>query len=371
MNRGTRTLIVVAVAILVATLATMAVYNAVRQIPERVVEREGVPVVVAAKSLPIGTKLSPADLRVAVWPASNPVTGAFTTVEAVHLEHFPSVEAIADAKAEVFRGLGPGGVAVIKRDNPHTHRLAAAARACGARVVTFGTGLDAGARFIAIKPDADGAELQAEVGGEILAFRVGAPGKHFNENALAVLAAIDAAGLDARISAEALAGFGAPAGRGARQWLELADGRALLIDESYNANPASMRAALAAMRWLPNSIVRRRVVVLGEMLELGPDARQLHEGLIDALDAAHVDLVFACGPNMRHLFERLGTSRRGAWAERSDGLRQPLLECIRAGDVIMLKGSNGARLSVLVEALKAHGEARQNAAGQTTGPGGA
>lgn len=134
--------------------------------------------------------------------------------------------------------------------------------------------------------------------------------------------------------------------------LEVGGGKALLIDESYNANPASMRAALEALATVSRIDHPRRVVVLGDMLELGEQAPQLHLGLKEAVDAAGVDLVFACGPNMAHLFAELAPSQQGLWAETSDGLTDRLLDSIRPGDVIMIKGSLGSRMAPLVEALK-------------------
>jgi UDP-N-acetylmuramoyl-tripeptide--D-alanyl-D-alanine ligase len=134
--------------------------------------------------------------------------------------------------------------------------------------------------------------------------------------------------------------------------LPVAGGTVLLIDESYNANPASMRAALAAMATVPRARYRRRIAVLGDMLELGREAATLHRGLADAIDEAGVDLVFACGPNMARLFDVLPQDRRGAWAESSDGLRAALLEAVTAGDVVMVKGSLGSRMAGLVETLR-------------------
>jgi UDP-N-acetylmuramoyl-tripeptide--D-alanyl-D-alanine ligase len=284
-----------------------------------------------------------------------PHVAIVTTVEAVHLEHFASVEAIADAKAEIFAGIEPGGTAIVKRDNPYFQRLTNAATARGVRVVGFGGDGAAEARFASVKADALGSDVTADIGGRRIVFRVGAPGRHLAENALAVAAALDAAGLDLDTALAALAGLGAPPGRGARSIVRLAGGDMLVIDESYNANPASMRAALAALAGVARSDYPRRLAVLGEMLELGPDAAALHEGLVDALDAAGVDLVFACGPNMRRLFDKLEPRRRGAWAERSDGIGEALAGAVRPGDVVMLKGSNGARLAPLVEALKGIG----------------
>ena len=157
--------------------------------------------------------------------------------------------------------------------------------------------------------------------------------------------------IDIMRSLPALARVSAPAGRGARTLFETTDGQILLIDESYNANPASVRAALAAMATTPREAYPRRVAVLGDMLELGPAAPDLHRGLKDAIDAAGVDLVLACGPLMRLLHESLSAGQRGAWAETSLELVDALIDTVRGGDVVMIKGSLGTNTAPLVAAL--------------------
>ena len=255
----------------------------------------------------------------------RPHAAIVTTVEAVHLEHFANVEAIADAKAEVFAGLEPGGPAILNRDNPQFDRLAAAAKLLGRPVIAFGHCATADVRFETIGLMHDHSEITTRVGGRRLTFRVGFPGIHIAQNALAVAAALDCIGADVETGIAALASLSAPQGRGARFTLARGTGNALLIDESYNANPASMRAALAALASVPRTDFPRRIAVLGDMLELGPETVRLHEELLPALDAAGVDLVFACGPNMRRLFERLDMARQGKWAETSAGIEAALL----------------------------------------------
>jgi UDP-N-acetylmuramoyl-tripeptide--D-alanyl-D-alanine ligase len=185
-----------------------------------------------------------------------------------------------------------------------------------------------------------------------VAYRLGAPGAHVVQNSLAVIAALAAVGADVEEGVEALAAVSASAGRGARTLLHTAGGEVLLIDESYNANPASMRAALAVLATVPRTHFRRRIAVLGEMLELGQRSSELHRGLKEAVDAAGVDLVFACGPHMAALFATLETRQKAYWTESSGGLEGPLLETVSGGDVIMVKGSLGSRMALLVEALK-------------------
>jgi len=285
----------------------------------------------------------------------RPHIAIVTTVEAVHLEHFGSVAGIADAKGEIFSGLEAGGVAVINRDNPWGERLVGHARAAHARVLGFGRHADAEIRLEDATLDPRGTTVTASHAGQRFQWRLGAPGAHIAQNSLAVLATLVALDLDRdaiRTALGALATLVAPQGRGARTEIEVADGTMLLIDESYNANPASMRAALAGLASVPRENFPRRVAVLGDMLELGPDGPVLHEGLIDAVDAAGTDLVFAAGPAMKGLFDRLPASAKGGWALRAADIEADLLAAVRAGDAVMVKGSLGSRMGPLVEALK-------------------
>ncbi len=190
-----------------------------------------------------------------------------------------------------------------------------------------------------------------------LSYVLGAAGAHMIANSVAVLAALKAIGANAAAALPALAAFGAPDGRGSRSRLPLRDGAMLLIDESYNANPASMRAALDALRGLDRSAYPRRIAVLGEMLELGVEGERLHTGLKDAIDAAGIDLVFAVGPTMKKLFDLLPGGMQGGWAETALGLQDLLLAAVRSGDAVMIKGSNGSRTWQLVAALKARSAA--------------
>jgi len=160
-------------------------------------------------------------------------------------------------------------------------------------------------------------------------------------------------GADIMKALPALASVSAATGRGARTLLGAPDAHILLIDESYNANPASMRAALAAMATTPREEFPRRIAVLGDMLELGDAAEALHRGLKEAVDAAGTDLVFACGPNMKLLIDDLAPSRRGSWAASSSELTEALLDAVRPGDVVMVKGSLGSRMAPLVAAMLA------------------
>jgi len=281
----------------------------------------------------------------------RPHVAIVTTVEPVHLKFFSSVADIAEAKAEIFAGLEPGGTAVLNRDNAYFDLLNKRALEAGARVVSFGRHPDADVRPEACTLGADGSDIVARVGGKRIAYRLAAPGGHIAQNSLAVVAALAALGADVEVAVPALAGLTAAKGRGARRELGLADGAVLLIDESYNANPASMRSALAAMATVPRQRFKRRIAALGDMLELGDESARLHEDLKEAVDAADVDLVFACGPHMQRLYAALPSARRGEWGPTSQDILAPLLAAVRGGDVVMIKGSLGSRMEPLVQAL--------------------
>ena len=283
----------------------------------------------------------------------TPHAALITSVEAVHLGHFNSVAGIAEAKAEILTGLVPGGSAVLPRDNAHFKLLRERAAAVGAKILTFGYHADADFRGLQVDLGPKGSSVIAGFGTQRFPYRLGAPGEHYVKNSLAVLAALSALGLDIMRSLPALARVSAPAGRGARTLIDTPDGPILLIDESYNANPASVRAALAAMATTPREAYRRRVAVLGDMLELGQSAPDLHQGLKDAIDAAGVDLVLSCGPLMRLLHDSLAPGQRGQWTQNSFELVDPLIASVRSGDVVMIKGSLGTNMAPLVAALLA------------------
>jgi UDP-N-acetylmuramoyl-tripeptide--D-alanyl-D-alanine ligase len=286
----------------------------------------------------------------------RPEIAIVTTVEPVHLGFFPSVEAIADAKAEIFVGLEPGGTAVLNRDNPHFERLKREAEKRGAKIVSFGEAKDADVRLVEAKIGDDGSDVTADVMGETVTYRIGAAGRHLVQNSLAVLAATKLAGADLASAARALTNWQAEAGRGRRSIIEGPRGRIALIDESYNANPASMRAALAILGLVPRSEFKRKVAVLGDMLELGEEGANLHAGLAQAIDASGVDIVFASGPLMGSLYQALPAGRQGGYAKAPEELAPILLAGVKPGDVVMVKGSFGSRMAPLVEALKRHFE---------------
>ncbi len=285
---------------------------------------------------------------------ARPHVAIVTHVAESHIGAFGSLDGIARAKAEIFSGLEQGGVAVINAEAPHADILVKAAEAAGAaRVITYGAGGDCDIRLLEAHSDGEGTSIRARIAGEEAAWRIGAPGRHLAMNALAVAATALALGVDLPAVLHRLASFRVPAGRGQRHVLHLPQGgEALLIDESYNANPASVRAALAGLAATQPTGGGRRVAVLGDMLELGEQGPALHAGLAADVEAAGVDAVHACGPLMRHLHAALPAARQGAWRETAEDLLPVVLDDVRPGDVIMVKGSHGTRTWAIAQALR-------------------
>ncbi|PLX36496.1 MAG: UDP-N-acetylmuramoylalanyl-D-glutamyl-2, 6-diaminopimelate--D-alanyl-D-alanine ligase [Hyphomicrobiales bacterium] len=284
----------------------------------------------------------------------HPHVVVITTVEPVHLAQFESVEEIARAKAEIFTGLVPGGAAVLNRDNPHfvfLHHLAVENGIT--RIVGFGE--DDGAEVHLEKVVLHGgcSCVSATVFGVPVTYKIGVPGRHLVQNSLAVLASVQLVDADLAKAAVALANLQAPKGRGRRHTLTLRDGEATLIDESYNANPTSMRAAIELLHQTPVGEWGKRIAVLGDMLELGEGAEQFHKGLAEPIAAAGIDQVFCAGPLMETLWKTLPRSRRGAYSETSGRLEAILAGALAPGDVVMIKGSLGSRMGPLVDALLA------------------
>jgi UDP-N-acetylmuramoyl-tripeptide--D-alanyl-D-alanine ligase len=284
---------------------------------------------------------------------ARPHVALITTIAPVHLEFFGSLAKIADAKAEIFLGLEADGAAIINRDIAQFAQLSRRAKEAGvARVVSFGAHAKADARLIKCVPHPHCSTVVAQIFGTELTYKVGAPGRHLVANSLAVLTAAVLAGADLALAALALAELKAPSGRGTPIEIDLAGGPALVIDESYNANPASVDAALALLGQTAPGPHGRRIAVLGDMLELGRKGRALHRALAKPVAENAVDLVFCCGPLMRDLWQALPAARRGGYAEDSAALEAQLLCAIRAGDVVMVKGSFGSRMAPIVKALQ-------------------
>jgi len=283
----------------------------------------------------------------------RPHVAIVTMAAAVHLEHFPSVAAIADAKGEIFSGLEPGGVAVINGDLEWSERLKAhAARAKPSRIVTYGRTDGCDVRLTSAALGEETSDVAVDFFGEKLSYRIGAPGEHWAINSLGVLAVIHALGADAMRAAGDMASLSALAGRGARERIAARGGAFELIDESYNANPLSMAAAIATLGRAKPAKGGRRIAVLGDMLELGPLAGELHAGLAKPLAANRIDAVFASGPLMHYLWAAIAADQRGGYAATSAELAIALADEVKAGDIVMVKGSYGSKMRVVVEALR-------------------
>lgn len=284
----------------------------------------------------------------------RPDIAVITAIEPVHIENLGSIEAIADAKAEIFAGVEPGGAAVLPRDNRFHDRLARAARAAGIEtLVSFGEHEEADVRLMRLVLAPDCSTISARVMGTDVTYKLGSPGRHLALNSLAVLAAAKLAGADLAVSALALAETRAVQGRGERSQRRLNGGSFTLLDESYNANPVSVRAALAVLGSLAPASQGRRIAVLGDMLELGAEGPALHAGLVRPLQDAGTDLVFCAGPLMEHLWKALPAHMRGAYAATAAELEPLLARALKTGDILMVKGSRGSRMAALVETLKA------------------
>ena len=283
----------------------------------------------------------------------RPHAAVVTTVGPVHTENFPDGEAgVARAKAEVFEGLEPGGVAVLNADNRWFELLKGEAEAVGATVRTFGGGEGCDARLIDFQGAAGHAVVQGRLHGKAVDFPILQTGFHWGLNSMAVLLMLEAldVGLDDGLAA--LGSFEPLEGRGLERTIRLPGGGALtLIDESYNANPISMASALATLG--ARHTAGRRIVALTDMLELGPEAASFHAGLAEPLAEAGVDLVFCAGPLMKSLWDALPPTRRGGYAETAAELSPQVVRAAESGDVVMVKGSNGSKASALARALAA------------------
>ncbi len=284
---------------------------------------------------------------------ARPHVALITTIAPVHLEFFGSLANVADAKAEIFLGLEADGAALINRDIAQFAQLKRRAKEAGvARIVSFGEHAKADARLVKCVLHPHCSTVAAQIFGTALSYKIGAPGRHLVGNSLAVLAAAILVGADLALAALALTELKPVSGRGAPIEIDLAGGPALVIDESYNANPASVDAALALLGQATIGPRGRRIAVLGDMLELGAKGPAMHRALAKPVVANAVDLVFCCGPLMRNLWQALPAGRRGGYAEDSAALEAQVLSAIRAGDVVMVKGSLGSRMAPIVKALQ-------------------
>lgn len=284
----------------------------------------------------------------------RPHVAIVTTVAPVHMEFFASLDGIAEAKAEIFAGVEPQGTAVINRDNPQFELLARRAREAGIEtIVGFGAHAEARFRLVSVETGAEGSRIQAAFDGRTLSYRLKLPGRHWAYNSLAVLAAVHAVGADVFEAARAFAEIEPAAGRGARHTVNTGKIEFLLIDDSYNASPVAMAAALRVLADIPPGPSGRRIAVLGDMLELGPDSDRFHRELARDVQESGIDLVFAAGERMASMYDALPASLRGGRAASSAELSPLVAQSLRNGDVVLVKGSAGSRTGIIVRDLLA------------------
>lgn len=298
---------------------------------------------------------------------ARPHVAVITTIAAAHLEAFDSLDGIAHEKAAIFDGLEPGGIAVVPLGLPVSAILLDAARAKAGAVITFGPVPEADYRLIEAQMTPDATIVRASRRGQDLLFKVRTPGRHFASNALATLAVAEATGADIAIAACDLAKWAPPAGRGTRERVVLdvvEDQLAIdLIDDAFNANPTSLSAALdvlAAARptdGVGRKAEGRRIAILGDMLELGPDEIAMHRAMADHPAMGGVHTVHCVGPRMRTLWEALPRSQRGEWHETAPELARRVHHLVDAGDVVLVKGSKGSKVSLVVDAIRKLGQA--------------
>ncbi|MBU4136668.1 MAG: UDP-N-acetylmuramoyl-tripeptide--D-alanyl-D-alanine ligase [Alphaproteobacteria bacterium] len=288
----------------------------------------------------------------------RPHAACVTTVGPVHIEAFADGEAgVAAEKATIFEGLAEDGVAVFNADVAFAAVLDAGARRAGARIATFGSGAGCDARLIDFQPHETGARVRAELFGRSVDFQLAQSGFHWGLNSLCVLLMLDALDVSLDTALAALSEFQPLAGRGQTMTVHAPGGDFTLIDESYNANPLSMAAGFRSLGARQPSAGGRRVVVLTDMLELGDQSEALHEGLAGPIDAAGLDLVHAAGPEMKRLYDDLPGSRQGLWRETAAELAAEAAMLVGKGDIVMVKGSNGSKASLVAKALAALGGA--------------
>lgn len=281
----------------------------------------------------------------------RPHAALVTTIAPAHVENLGSLEAVADEKGDIYAGLEPAGAALVPNEAPHASRLIDAAERNGATLIRFGREAECEARLLRFDMDENGSTAEAEILGRAIRYRIGVEGAHWALNSVAALAAADVVGADLDAAAHALEHLRAFDGRGVAARIEAPFGAFMLVDDAYNANPASMAAAFATLGARRPGDGGRRIAALGDMLELGSDERAYHAGLAAPLQQAGVELVFAAGPRMAALMEALPPSMRGGYAETADALIPVIAGSLRAGDIVLVKGSNGSKMSRVVSAL--------------------
>ncbi|MFN9090030.1 MAG: UDP-N-acetylmuramoyl-tripeptide--D-alanyl-D-alanine ligase [Alphaproteobacteria bacterium] len=280
---------------------------------------------------------------------SRPDVGIITSIGTAHIGQLGSQAAIAAEKGDIIAGIAPGGTAILPADSAFLPQLTTRARDAGLHVMTHGEAAGADARLVAYQASPEGSVAEITLSCQSLTLHLAAPGRHVAQNACAVLAAVKALGLAPHIAAHALRDFTAGAGRGAMHRIRVAGGDALLIDDSYNASVASVRAGLAVLAAQP---AKRRVFAFGDMLELGAEGPAQHVALAEAA-LESCDLVFCCGPLSAHLFQALPARQRGGHFPDSTSLARALRAALKPGDAVLVKGSLGSRMGLVIAALMA------------------
>lgn len=286
---------------------------------------------------------------------AQPDVAIITAVEAVHIEFFDNgIEGIADAKSEIAAGMRPGGTLVLPADNPHLERLKKnAAGYKVARIRSFGESPAAEFRLLDYRPLPSGSQAHIQTPGGRIDVRLGAVGKHWGLMTAGVLALVEALGYDVARAAQAMAQFQEPPGRGRAQEAALPQGgQVLVLDDSYNASPASMRAAFARMEeiWQARGGRGRKLAALGDMRELGHHAPEMHTGLAPDIERLSIQL-YAAGEHMKGLFDAVPRTLRGMWCEEAGALAGAMLSQLRDGDLLLVKGSRGSRMDKIVKAV--------------------
>ncbi|KQZ14048.1 UDP-N-acetylmuramoylalanyl-D-glutamyl-2, 6-diaminopimelate--D-alanyl-D-alanine ligase [Mesorhizobium sp. Root554] len=282
----------------------------------------------------------------------RPHVAIITLIAAAHLGFFRNLDEIAKAKAEIFEGIEPGGSALLNRDDPRANMLGKMARAAGVEhVYGFGENARSTYRLLQCVLHVDHSTITAKIGGREIVARIGAAGRHMVQNALAVLGAAHLVGADVPAVAMALGDLSAEAGRGKRYRLRHPKGTITLIDESYNANPASMQAALSLLQAAPVGEGGRRVAVLGDMLELGEHSAKLHAALAGPVKDAGVQVLLLAGPHMQGLADALSGEVEVVYQPTADDLKPKLMAMVEGGDTVVVKSSKGIGFSRLIDAL--------------------
>lgn len=282
----------------------------------------------------------------------RPHVAVITTIAAAHLGHFNSLEEIASAKAEIFEGVEPGGVVLLNRDNKQFAYLERIAQELALpHILSFGQHAKADFRLADFEGSAEGSTIWAVLNGETVEVHIGAPGRHIAENALAALAVVSLLGADLDAARAALAELKPVKGRGERHRLSITGGQLTLIDESYNANPASMRAAIALLAATPPQGAGRRIAVLGDMLEMGAFSQRVHEELAGPILTAGIEHVWLAGAEMAALRDALPDTVQVEYRATTAELVDHAVRNVIPGDVLMVKSSLGIGFGKIVKAL--------------------